>query len=125
MTPLDRVFLLATGLLAAYQVAVGIDGLSTIPIIAYTIAFGVLLIASLLLLILGFEVLESPVVAIVSTIIPLSISLGSSGSTCRLADRLLDLRHPGFSGGSRHPHPPHSENNPDQPCWHSFTAWQG
>lgn len=73
---LDRLLFLFTGLLAAYQVAVGIDSFSTIPIIAYTIAFGVLLIASLLLLILGLEVLESPVVAIASTIIPLSIALG-------------------------------------------------
>lgn len=73
---LDRILFLLTGLLAAYQVAVGIDSFSTIPIIAYTIAFGVLLIASLLLLILGLEVLESPAVTIASTIIPLSMSLG-------------------------------------------------
>lgn len=76
MSPLDRILLLFTGLLAAYQVAVGIEGLSTLPIIAYTIAFGVLLVASLLLIILGFEVLDAPVVVIVSTIIPLSLSLG-------------------------------------------------
>lgn len=68
--------LLATVLLASYQVAVGIDGLSTLPITAYTIAFGVLLIAGLLLFILGFDVLDSPIVVIVSTIIPLSLSLG-------------------------------------------------
>ena len=76
MSPLDRILLLLTGLLAAYQVAVGIEGLSTLPIIAYTIAFGVLLVAGLLLIILGFEVLDSPVVVIVATIIPLSLSLG-------------------------------------------------
>ena len=75
-TPFDRVLLLITGLLAAYQVAVGINGLDTIPIIAYTIAFGVILVAGLLLIILGFEVLESPIVVIVSTIIPLALSLG-------------------------------------------------
>jgi hypothetical protein len=73
---LDRILLLFTGLLAAYQVAIGIEGLSTLPIIAYTIAFGVLLIASLLLIILGFEVLDTPVVVIVSTIIPLSLASG-------------------------------------------------
>jgi hypothetical protein len=44
--------------------------------IAYTIAFGVLLVAGLLLIILGFDVLDSPIVVIVSTIIPLSLSLG-------------------------------------------------
>lgn len=68
--------LLLTAVLASYQVAVGIDGLSTLPIIAYTIAFGVLLVAGLLLFILGLEVLDSPIVVIVSTIIPLSLSLG-------------------------------------------------
>lgn len=76
MSALDRILILLAGLLAAYQIVVGIDDLSTTPIIAYTIAFGVLLIALLLLLILGFEALESPVVVVVSTIIPLSLSLG-------------------------------------------------
>lgn len=76
MSALDRILLLLTGLLAAYQVAVGIEGFATLPVIAYTIAFGVLLVAGLLLIILGFEVLGSPAVVIVSTIIPLSLSLG-------------------------------------------------
>ena len=76
MTLLDRILLLITVLLAAYQVSVGIDGLSTLPITAYTIAFGVLLVAGLLLLILSLDVLDSPVVVIVSTVIPLSLSLG-------------------------------------------------
>ena len=73
---LDRVVLLLTSLLAAYQVAVGIDGLDSFAIVCYTIAFGVLLVACLLLIILGFEILESPLVVIISTIIPLSLSLG-------------------------------------------------
>ncbi len=76
MTSLDRVLLLATGLLAAWQVTIGIDGLGAVPITAYTIAFGVLLVAGLLMIILGFDVLESPIVVIVSTIIPLSLALG-------------------------------------------------
>jgi hypothetical protein len=76
MTSVDRALLLLTGILAAYQVAVGINGLGTIPITAYTIGFGVLLVAGLLLIILGFDVLDSPIVVIVSTIIPLTISLG-------------------------------------------------
>ncbi len=76
MTILDRILLLLTGLLAAWQIAVGINHLSTLPIVAYTVGFGVLLVAGLLLLILGFEVLDSPIVAILSTVIPLSLSLG-------------------------------------------------
>ena len=73
---LNRILLLATSLLAAYQIAVGIDGLSTVPVICYTIGFGVLLVSSLLILILGYEVLDSPIVVVVATIIPLTISLG-------------------------------------------------
>lgn len=76
MSPLDRILLLLMSVLAAWQVAIGINGLDEVPIIAYTIAFGVLLVAGLLLIILGFDALDSPVVVIVSTIIPLSLSLG-------------------------------------------------
>jgi hypothetical protein len=73
---LDRILLFLTALLAAYQVVDGVDGLDTFAIICYTIAFGVLLVACLLMIILGFEILDSPLVVIVSTIIPLSLSLG-------------------------------------------------
>ncbi len=76
ITVLDRILLLATGLLAAYQVAVGMDGMEPLSIWFYTISFGTLLIAGLLLIILGFEGLESQAVVIVSTLIPLSLSLG-------------------------------------------------
>jgi hypothetical protein len=72
----DRILLLLTGLLAAWQVAIGIDAFDTLPVIAYTLGFGVLLVAGLLLIILGFEILDSPAVVIVSTLIPLSLALG-------------------------------------------------
>ncbi len=76
VSTVDRVLLLITALLAAYQVVRGIEGMDSFAIICYTVAFGVLLVAVLLLLILGFEILDSPLVVIVSTIIPLSLSLG-------------------------------------------------
>jgi hypothetical protein len=76
ITIFDCLLLLATGFLAAWQVAVGINGMDTLPMIAYTVGFGVLLVAALLLIILGFDALDSPVVAILSTVIPLSLSLG-------------------------------------------------
>jgi hypothetical protein len=76
VTPLNRILLLLTCFLSAYQVAVGVNGLESVPIIAYTIAFGVLLVAALLIIILGFEALNSRIVVMVSTIIPLSLSLG-------------------------------------------------
>jgi hypothetical protein len=76
MSALDRAILLGMSLLAAYQVAIGIEGFSALPIVAYSIAFGVLLVAGLLLIILGFEALDAPVVVILSTVIPLSLSVG-------------------------------------------------
>ncbi|WKZ41512.1 MAG: hypothetical protein QY328_05605 [Anaerolineales bacterium] len=76
LSPLDRVLLLLTTILTSYQVAVGIDDLDTLPIIAFTVGFGVLLVAVLLMFILGFDVLDSPIVVIVSTVIPLALSLG-------------------------------------------------
>lgn len=76
LSSLARILLLLTVLLASYQVSAGIDGFDTLPIIAYTIAFGVILVAALLIFILGMEVLDSPIVVIVSTIIPLSLAVG-------------------------------------------------
>jgi hypothetical protein len=76
ISALDRILLLVTGLLAAYQIAAGLDGMETITTWFYTIGFGTLLVAGLLLIILGFEGLESQSVVIISTLIPLGISLG-------------------------------------------------
>ena len=76
MSGLDRALILLMGLLAAYQIVVGIDKMDSIPIIAYTIAFGVLLVAGLLLIILGFDALDSPTVVVASTVIPLSLATG-------------------------------------------------
>jgi hypothetical protein len=76
ITILDRILLLIMCHVAGYQIITGVEGLDALPMVAYTVGFGVLLVAGLLLIILGFEVLDSPVVVIVSTIIPLSLSLG-------------------------------------------------
>ncbi|MCK5635611.1 MAG: hypothetical protein KAI06_11005 [Anaerolineales bacterium] len=76
ITPLDRIALLVTSLIAAYQVVGGVDGLPVLATWAYTAAFGVLIISSLLMIINGFDVLDSPLVVIIATIIPLGLSLG-------------------------------------------------
>jgi hypothetical protein len=76
ITVLDRILLLLTVLLAAYQIVFGIEGSTPLAVASYTVAFGVLLVAALLLIILGFEVLDNPAIVIISTIIPLSLSLG-------------------------------------------------
>ena len=73
---LDRILLLGTALLAGYQIAFGIEGLSSAVVFFFTIGFGVLLVASILLIILGFEALDSPLVIVIAAFIPLGISLG-------------------------------------------------
>jgi hypothetical protein len=75
MTVWDRGWLLMMVLLAAYQVVVGVEGTPQIATWFYTLAFGVLLIAGLLLIIFGFEILESSLVVIVAALIPLSLSV--------------------------------------------------
>ncbi|MCS6906356.1 MAG: hypothetical protein RML93_00570 [Anaerolineales bacterium] len=72
----DRLLFLMTAIVASYQIAIGIEGLGSIPTLAYTVGFGALLVAGLLILILGFEVLQSPVVVVVATLIPLSLAIG-------------------------------------------------
>lgn len=76
MSVFHRILLLLTGLLAAYQIVVGVEGAPPMAVWAYTVGFGVLLLAGILLIIFGFEALDSPYIVIVSTIIPLSLSLG-------------------------------------------------
>jgi hypothetical protein len=76
LSALDRILLLLTSLFAAYEIVVGINNLSSIPITAYAIGFGVLLVSALLLFILGVDSLESPAVVVITTMIPLSLSTG-------------------------------------------------
>jgi hypothetical protein len=76
ISALERIWLLMMVILASYQIVDGIADAGTFAIGAYTVSFGVLLVAGLLIIILGFDILDSPLVVIVSTIIPLSLSLG-------------------------------------------------
>ncbi|MCI0478691.1 MAG: hypothetical protein L0Y55_20810 [Anaerolineales bacterium] len=76
ISALDRVVLLATGLLAAYQIVVGVDKVHALAGVAYTLAFGVLLIAGLLLIIFGFDALASPHVIVVAALIPVGLATG-------------------------------------------------
>lgn len=76
MTILERIVLLVTGGLAAYQIVIGVEGFNTLALWAFSLAFGVVLVAGLLMIILGFEVLNSPLVIVVAALLPLSFSLG-------------------------------------------------
>jgi hypothetical protein len=75
-TKLDLLLLLLTGLLAGYHIVVGVEGKPMPVMVCHTIAFGVMLVGVIMLIILGFGALEGPLVVIIFTIIPLSLSLG-------------------------------------------------
>ncbi len=72
----NRILLLLLVIESAYGVVLGGNGKNVLAIWAFTIGFGVVVITSLLLLILGYETVEKPLVVIVATLIPLAFSFG-------------------------------------------------
>jgi len=75
-TIVDRILLLATSLVAGFQVMVGIEGLDHVAILFYTLAFGALMVASLMLIILDREALGRSTILFSSTILPVCLALG-------------------------------------------------
>ncbi len=73
---LEKLALLTMAVIASYQVAAGVSKFSSWAVFYYTLSFGVLVVAGLLLLIFGFEILKNPAVVIVATLIPLGIFMG-------------------------------------------------
>jgi hypothetical protein len=76
ISALNRLLLLITGLIAAYQVVAGMDACCVVVTIFYTIAFGVLVVTGLLLMIFGFEALDNSTVVVAVALLPLSLSIG-------------------------------------------------
>lgn len=79
MTLLDRLFLLITGLTALYLIwrfYTRYQKEKNLYDIYYILGFAVLLVSGLLLIFLGWDILASPYVLTVATLIPLGISLG-------------------------------------------------
>ena len=73
---LNRIIFLFTGHMAGYKIMGGMDNYSNLTTTLYTISFGLLLLASLLLLLMGFEIMENDYVAVITSIIPITLSLG-------------------------------------------------
>lgn len=79
MTVLDRIILLATGLTAIYLLWRFFGRYQSgkkLHDIYYLMGFAVLLVSGLLLIFLGWDILASPYVLTVASLIPLGISLG-------------------------------------------------
>ena len=79
MTILDRIFLLATGLTAIFLIwkfYTRYQAGKKLYDVYYMLGFAVLLVSGLLLIFLGWDILASPLVLTVASLIPLGISLG-------------------------------------------------
>jgi hypothetical protein len=72
----NRLLLFFMVLLASYAVITSGNDTNLLVTWSFTVGFGVLVIAGLLLIILGYSILQNPVVLILTTLIPLSFSLG-------------------------------------------------
>lgn len=72
----SRIIYLLTGHMAGYQIIKGMEAYSNLTTALYTISFGLLLLACLLLLLMGFEIMENNYVAIITALIPITLSLG-------------------------------------------------
>ncbi len=73
---LGRIIYLLTGHVAGYQIIKGMENYSNLTTTLYTISFGLLLLACLLLLLMGFEIMENNYVAVIASLIPITLSLG-------------------------------------------------
>lgn len=79
MTLLDRIILLATGLVAIYLIwrfYTRYSKSKALHDVYYLMGFIVLLVSGLLLIFLGWDILDSPYVLTVASLIPLGISMG-------------------------------------------------
>ena len=79
MNLLDRILLLVTGLVALYALARFYQAYNKAPktaYLAYMLSFLVLLVAGVLLIAFGYDLLGSPWVVVVTTLIPLGLATG-------------------------------------------------
>ena len=72
----DRIIFLIIAHIAGIKIVSGMEQYSVWATASYTIAFGVLVLASAMLLLFGFELLQNRFVPVISTLIPMMLSLG-------------------------------------------------
>lgn len=76
VTVTDRIVFLLTAHIAGYKVVGGMQSYSDLTTFYYTVSFGMLILASLLLMLLGFEILQNNGILILAAFIPTGLSLG-------------------------------------------------
>lgn len=73
---LDRILFLMIAHLAGYKIVAGMEHHSVLSTGFYTVSLGVLVLASIMLLLFGFELLTNRLVPVVTTLIPMTLSIG-------------------------------------------------
>jgi len=73
---LDRILFLITAHVAGIKIVTGMEHHSVLSTGFYTISFGVLVLASIMLILFGFELLTNRYVPVVTTLIPTTLSIG-------------------------------------------------
>ena len=76
MSILNRIILLVAAHLAGYMIVTGIESYNNWAVFYFTVAFGVLVLACLLMMLFGFEILNNTIIVLAATLIPLSLSSG-------------------------------------------------
>ncbi len=85
MKGFDKLVYLLTVFLSGYVIIFGIDNhtQSQYAAIFYTIAFGVILLTSMLLMLGGNELFANNFLSIIATVIPISLSIGLTAENCK------------------------------------------
>ena len=73
---INKIILLAVVLLASFMVVQGGKTSQSLALAAYTVGFGILVVAGIIMMILGYEALDSRILVVLAALIPLGISLG-------------------------------------------------
>ncbi len=76
ITVLDRILFLITAIIAGCKIVSGMEQHSVLSTGFYTVSFGVLVLASIMLILFGFELLTNRFIPVVTTLIPITLSLG-------------------------------------------------
>lgn len=76
MIILNRIILLIIAILAGVQIVSGIENYAAISITYFTYSYGIFLVSSLLMMLMGVDIIEHDVAALIATTLPLGFSLG-------------------------------------------------
>lgn len=73
---INRLFLLLIAIIAGKQIVIGIDSYQSLSIVYFTLSFGIIVVAAILMLVSDVRIIENEYAALFATTLPLGFSLG-------------------------------------------------